>query len=47
MEEKIVCVAADKFCKQGYQATTLDEIAAVAVGFPAGIDSPEVRPYLL
>src|SRR6187200_1224705 len=30
IEEEILRVAADKFGKQGYQATTLDEIAAAA-----------------
>ena len=30
IEEEILRVAADKFGKQGYQATTLDEIATAA-----------------
>jgi AcrR family transcriptional regulator len=30
IEEEVLRIAADKFGKQGYQATTLDEIAAEA-----------------
>ena len=37
IEEEILRIAADKFGKQGYQATTLEEIAARGRNLPGGV----------